>query len=317
MTNNNPKTDYIERAIATTFGFELETSFSPGRKEAAEIIRAVIGGTPVFESGYCYGNVKYATTDPQGRTWEVHYDGSVDGTSAEIVSPPITMADLPVAIAVIRAIRTAGAKGGPNNGCGLHIHIDGKDFAEDGLRLKNLAQQWIKWEPLWLQFAKTSSKRLGGSYCHKWADTRMADRFMKLAAHPEIADIRRAYYDSATYTPTHGDSARYYTLNLNNLFCSNGSKTIEFRLFETCLDNPRLLEAYVYALMSFVQRIKEMKRSGSKYERKDNLTDEYQFGFMLHLKGEKYKFVRDLIKHRMRKAGEGLHPTTRIRVERR
>lgn len=113
------------------FGLEFEflRSSRDGRVSDihswADIIRPALQGQPFrVRDGYVHSD---------GSAWELKVDGSC---GYELVSPKLTRADWPVVERVLAALNAAGAR--VNRSCGLHVHVDVRDFvADDVTRLAN------------------------------------------------------------------------------------------------------------------------------------------------------------------------------------
>ena len=123
------------------FGIEIEMT-GLTRCQAARAIAKVLGGT-AFHEGGSYD--KYTVDDEQGRTWSIVYDGSVkcvdaNGNSAsksysvELNSPVLGYEDIPLLQEVIRALRHAKGRCGPEYCCGTHIHISADDYTPQQIR---------------------------------------------------------------------------------------------------------------------------------------------------------------------------------------
>jgi len=112
----------LQDTLATmTFGIELEFVCIT-RQQAARAIHAVVGGTL---SGRRFSDVEAE----DGRLWRAVDDSSLqspDGRSAEIVSPILTIDDIPMLQEIVRSLRRAGARA--NETCGIHVHLGVQSF---------------------------------------------------------------------------------------------------------------------------------------------------------------------------------------------
>ena len=135
-----------------TFGCELEYE-GISQERAAKTVAEVTGGTARFE-GYHLHN--WTVTMPDGRKWQVVSDGSLCGTSAEVVTPIMTVADLETLQQVVRALRRKGARA--NSRTGLHVHVGAADFGPSAV--KNLVRTFYKQEELILKAAGTLPERI-------------------------------------------------------------------------------------------------------------------------------------------------------------
>lgn len=123
------------------FGIEIEMT-GLTRCQAAKAIAKVLGGM-VHHEGGSYD--KYTVDDEQGREWSIVYDGSIkcvdsNGNSAsksysvELNSPVLGYEDIPLLQEVIRALRHAKGRCGPEYCCGTHIHISADDYTPQQIR---------------------------------------------------------------------------------------------------------------------------------------------------------------------------------------
>ena len=92
-----------------TFGIELELT-GISRKAVSELVYNYLQSQEEIEN-YCMST--YKIIDQQGRKWSVDYDGSIHGTfleQVELVTPILTMEDLPVLRGLVETLKAAGAK---------------------------------------------------------------------------------------------------------------------------------------------------------------------------------------------------------------
>jgi len=123
-----------------TFGCELEYE-GISQATAAKAVAETVGGTAHFEGRHLSN---WVVTQPDGRKWQVVSDGSLCGTSAEVVTPILKWADIETLQKVVRALRHAGAKA--NSRTGLHVHIGAADFTPT--EIKNLVRTFYKQKEL-------------------------------------------------------------------------------------------------------------------------------------------------------------------------
>lgn len=115
------------------FGVEIEMGIPGGRNAANQWIGEALRSAGILGresyNGKCY--------DTQGRMWKIVSDGSVGGYlngteyyGGELVTPCLTVEDIPALQAIVRYFRSKGCKSIPGErsqgglGCGIHIHID-------------------------------------------------------------------------------------------------------------------------------------------------------------------------------------------------
>ena len=104
-------------------GVEIETT-QLTRREVAEAIRSVVGGTVEhIGTPSCYD--PFRVTDARGLVWTVVADSSLTSAPpdkrAEIVSPILGYEDIPQLQDIIRTVRRAGAKAG-GSGCAAPVN---------------------------------------------------------------------------------------------------------------------------------------------------------------------------------------------------
>ena len=107
------------KAPTNTFGIELEMT-GISRKTVSELLYNYLQSKEEIET-YCMDTFKII--DQQGRKWSVDYDGSIHGDAkerVELVTPILTMEDLPLLKGLIETLKAAGAKSSDKLGCGLH-----------------------------------------------------------------------------------------------------------------------------------------------------------------------------------------------------
>ena len=118
MIMNGTEATMMEGKMENTYGIEIEFT-NITRKNAAEVIRKTLNGT------YKEGTTRdtYLIEDQQGRGWKLTKDVSIHGTSSqqcELVTPILTMPDLPTLKAIVEALKEAGARSTNKLGAGIH-----------------------------------------------------------------------------------------------------------------------------------------------------------------------------------------------------
>ena len=225
-----------------TFGIELET-YGPGRERTAKAIAAYFGTTAIHR-GRHLDDWRVPMSD--GRYWTVERDGSVTDPSAEVVSPVCRWEDIPMVLAVAKAIRAAGAR--TDDYCGIHVHVGLGEHTPASLRrLVNIVN--AKEDLLTQALGIDPTRR------YRWCkpvepgflaavNRQKPDSFEKLAQlwYRHSGGCSSDWRECAA---THYDSSRYHLLNLHAAFSSERpAHTIEFRAFNGTLDPDRIL-AYI------------------------------------------------------------------------
>ncbi len=177
------------------FGIEIEMT-GLTRCQAAQAISKVLGGRINHEGG---SYDKYTVKDEKGRDWSIVYDGSihcVDASgnhasrsySVELNSPVLGYEDIPLLQEVIRALRKAGGKCGPEYMCGTHIHISAYDYTPQQIR--NLVNIFASKEDFLWDALQVSSARSG--YCKK-SDSLLVEQINRKKP-KTIEEIKELWY---------------------------------------------------------------------------------------------------------------------------
>ena len=119
-----------------TYGCELEYE-GISQERADKVVAEVTGGTARYE-GYHLHN--WVVTMPDGRKWNIVSDGSLWGTSAEVVTPILRYGDMDTLQKVVRAMRKAHAK--VNSRTGLLVHVGAQGMTPT--QIKNLVKSFYK-----------------------------------------------------------------------------------------------------------------------------------------------------------------------------
>lgn len=240
---------------ALTFGVEIETYCKAGKSKidiaTGVASRVKVDGERAFVDGVerrsAYDN--HVIRDVQGREWSFMNDGSVTGgVSCEIVTPPLTIADMPLLQEVVRIARKSGAR--VNASCGIHVHIGAKPFFEKGIKsFNNLINLWGRFEQIFMTHV---ADRAGSHWCRPMRSTL---RDGAIAGFANEDAMRIAWYGhDLRPTTSYGyryHNSRYGALNLHNLWYRRGNaRTIEFRCFASTLHAGKV-RAYVTAILAF------------------------------------------------------------------
>ena len=175
------------------FGVEIETK-GLTREEAARVIARALGGTA---SGTC------ATDPATGEVWKAVRDGSLHGTSAEVVTPKLTYEEIPKLQTVVRALRNAGARCDAETG--IHVHVDVS--RHDGRSLARLVKLISSKEELLFKALQVNEARLARSA--RRVDQRFLQRIVGRGPQ-DLRQLNRAWYGRETRRPFHYDDSRYY-----------------------------------------------------------------------------------------------------------
>lgn len=241
-------TPNINLTMNTTFGVEIEMT-GITREQAARVAATVLGGR-VWHKGGTYD--KWTCTDSRGRDWDFVYDSSIQATGGratccELNTPPITYAeDMETLQSLIRALRHAGAVSGPQYGCGIHVHVSGKEHTAKTIR--NFIHLLYSNDEL-------IRKSLGVTYDRqRWCQPIGADLVDAVKNADTLEKLADAWY--GTYAPysgrdDHYNGSRYHILNLHRYFSTLGrpSNTVEIRAFNASLHAGEI-RAYVLLVLA-------------------------------------------------------------------
>lgn len=285
MSNNTMAT-----AKELSFGTELEyTGIS--RERAAKAIHSVVGGSVRYTGG---GYDAWTVFAPDGREWKAVSDGSLGSraTSAEVVTPILTWADIETLQAVVRELRKAGAK--TPECTSQHVHVGVSEFS--ARQIANLARIFYKQEELILKAAGTLQRRINNY-------TRRTDRsFIERleAAKPQSREtLNRAWFGYENPNPSHYDNARYRAINLNNVWRTG---TVEFRLFNGTTHAGEV-KAHIALCLGIAALAKTARAASTKNQRPYNEAsakyDTRVFLLRLGMIGDEFKNVRMHLLKRM------------------
>lgn len=162
-------------------------------------------------------------------------DGSIPITGFEITTAPAA-GDLFVKQINEICDKLAEAKAWVNNQCGLHVHIDARDF--NFYDIRRLIKVYAEIEPA--LFLMVPKNRRTSHFCKK-----CAQNYLIALGDDSYENVKRDIIVS-TYNDTNStsrrkhkyDDARYNALNLHSWFYRG---TIEFRLFEGNTDTDEII----------------------------------------------------------------------------
>ena len=167
---------------------------------------------------------KYTVDDERGREWSIVYDGSIrcvdangnhasKSYSVELNSPVLEYEDIPLLQEVIRALRHAKGRCGPEYCCGTHLHISADDYTPQQIR--NLVNIFSSKEDFLWYALQVSSTRSG--YCAK-SDPRFVEELNRKKP-KTIEKIKKLWYrGNMSEQYRHYSNTRYHALNLHSYF---------------------------------------------------------------------------------------------------
>ena len=226
-----------------TFGIEIEM-VGKTRSVIAKAVHGAVGGKVEHdidkEDDSLREYIRPAGGSDKDR-WRVEDDDSLHAPEhlrAELVSPPLTTADMGTLKNVVVAVAKSGAK--TNSYCGIHVHIG----AGEDVTVKNICRfidVMIDEEPKLVKDFNCSPRRL-----QKFAKL-MSPGFIRKfrQRRPKTQEeLERLWYGRPADPRWRSDryhKSRYRGLNLQGYFYRGA---IEFRYFDSSLDQNQI-EAYV------------------------------------------------------------------------
>ena len=269
-----------------TFGIEVETT-GLGRERTAKAIAAYFGTTARYVGRHLDD---WQVPMPDGRHWTVERDGSVTDPSAEVVSPVCRWEDIEMVQAVIRAIRTAGAK--VDGTCGIHVHVG--LGAHTPKTLRNLVNIVNAKEDLLTQALGITPGRRS-RWCQPVDPTFLQTLNRKK---PKTMDAFAAiWYGTPNWqsrAASHYDNSRYHLLNLHATFSTERpARTIEFRAFNASLHAGEI-KSYIQLCMAISHQA--LTANAASAARPDTDNPKYTFRcWLLRLGfiGDEFKTARD------------------------
>jgi predicted DNA-binding WGR domain protein len=254
------------------FGVEIETK-GLTREEAARVIARALGGTA---SG------THATDPATGKVWKAVRDGSLNGTSAEVVTPILTYEEIPKLQEAVRALRRAGGR--CDSETGIHVHISAAPH--DAASLTRLIKLVHSKEDLLFKALQVNETRLA-RYARK-IDQRFLRRIVRSAPR-DLRQLNRAWYGRENRHPMHYHNSRYHAINFHALWDKN---TIEVRLFNSTLHAGKV-KAYVQLCLALSH--KALTSHGASHRTTRTTNEKFTFRVWLvglGLKGPEFKTAR-------------------------
>ena len=155
----------------------------------------------------------------------------------ELVSPVLTSSNLFVLFSIVDVIKSIG--GLVNSSCGMHIHVDGFNDAED---LASLYRKFVAVQDDILDAFNVEEKRIE-RYCKKY----------------DLSNVsRRSFYSVDDFLGYLFSLENYYRVTLNelrelryyalNFYAMKQHGTVEFRLFNATLDKADIVSAIDWVL---------------------------------------------------------------------
>lgn len=234
-----------------TIGVEVEM-YHITREKACRAVAEFFGTEDsVYDSGDSYSS--WYCNDTQGRKWRFMSDGSLisDGYgTCEMTTPILKYDDIPLLQAVIRQLRSKGAKSDSNHECGVHVHIGAAPLST--CALYNLSNIMYNYEHLLANALQIDSNRTSHwcQFMNTNYHSQLNNAYNEGMSRNSLLDI---WYRSQGYSRSteHYNSTRYHILNLH---ATNTKNTVEFRIFQfNEASNGRQNGLHAGELKSYVQ----------------------------------------------------------------
>ncbi len=290
---------YLKELKAPFFGIELELT-GITRSDAKRVLADYFQDEDLL--------------DQDGREWMIKFDGSIvarflvdgvlrpanDNFKVEVVSPILEYKDIEMVQEIVRRLRQAGAIDSEKTG--FHVHISEEGHTADTLR--NLLKIMSSKENLLIKALEIPDNRL-----YRYCSTVESDLL-------KVVDKRRFKDMNELREIWESTSDRHKMLNYSSLFEHKG---IEFRCYNSCVNDCEKLKAYIIFSLALVQCAKVLSRTSSHKPKEDN--ERYIFRCFLNrlgLIGDEFKDVRKQLLRNL--SGEGSYATpenyNRRRIER-
>ncbi len=300
---NNPN-----RRIMKTLNFGVEIELAEiSVPRMLEVMEVFFGRGQTSVRSH-QGNYSRGVKDDQGRMWFAMTDGSIrsrSGRGAELVTPPLAYADIPVLQELLRRLRQAGGRANSSTGIHIHIGLDRQDgsTALDIGAIKRWIKNTSKFEYLMRQALQIDASRLN-TYTRPIREdivadvdrVRNLDDLNRLVFRRGESDFRnnhvRSQYEIGRYP-----RERYQGMNLVNIWRIG---TIEGRWFNGTT-NAGTLRAYITLMLALAEKAITTTRASSTPRVIEAGNEKYAVRtwlIQLGLIGDEFKTVRSkLTKH--------------------
>lgn len=211
-------------------------------------------------------------------------DGSLNDSGIEIQTPPASLNKLEYYISEsCKRLTDSGYEA--TKRCGLHVHVDARDFKNDCKKISHVLQTFYAIEDM--IFSMLPPSRWDSHYCKNLFHDYMYKDFMK----SDLKKLESVIYktqDSNLIDDKKGDrysNERYHGVNIHSLFYRG---TIEFRYHSGTLDKVKILSwidfllhvvdwainNYDKKIVSQLYNLKTSKQKAEKIKEVFNLSDD-------------------------------------------
>lgn len=220
------------------FGVEIEVGLLPGHSKRMVELALAEAGLGGRAQGYM-GHDEHL--------WVVKIDGSVPN-GVEVVSPPLDFDNEDARGQVTRAIEAIRPHCRPVAEGGIHVHVESSDLT--ARQVAGVARVFAHFEDVIYRIASSGWNTIRPG-ARQYARPLSEPQKNALARARTDDAVRSAYYgrNNVAFVGGHGDSSRYFGLNLHSHFYRG---TIEFRVFNSSL-NAKRVQTYIAVCMALVQ----------------------------------------------------------------
>lgn len=229
-------------------------------------------------------------------------DGSLDSTGIEVLTPPASLNEAEKIIKdACKSLKRAGFDGTKN--CGLHVHIDARDFKNNSAKLARVLRTVYAVEDLLLSMMPSS--RWDNHFCLRLSHQYSFNDFgknMKLEMFESkwYKTISKSDIDCYKTQKHDGKGTRYCGLNLHSTMYRG---TIEFRYHSGTVEHQKILK-WIYLLLKIINyatKRYEDKEIVSLYSQPTTQSKLRKFFEIFRIR----KDIQDYIKARIKKFNPG------------
>jgi len=178
-------------------------------------------------------------------SWGIGYDASIrgDGLGLEVKSPILARA-AGEAITKRNCKLLRDAKATVNKSCGLHVHLEAKDFIGNWSKIKKVLAFYLAFNDIIMAMIPHYRRR------NRYArNLKMAFPLEKVMDASNSEDLEALWYDEKDAEEREGEkseyrhNSRYYGINFHGLFSTNSraTNTVEIRYHSPTLNTSKIL----------------------------------------------------------------------------
>ena len=228
------RTDRLRRQEENNPYREVSTVFTKGKVKGQVItIDRFVGVEIEGEKGKIEGLKKILP-----KTVGIAHDGSLSDHGVEIQTSPSSLDELEKIIKLTcEGLKSQGFKGTRN--CGLHVHIDARDFLSDHKKIVQIIKTFYSCEDI--LYSMLPPSRWGNHYCQRLSQNYLYKNFNKSLSKKKIEsewyhEDNRGRMEERKKSKY--DKARYYGLNIHSIFFRG---TVELRYHSGTVEESKIL----------------------------------------------------------------------------